>query len=75
MLAGYRQVLGEEHPYTLTSVSSLASVHQALGDLDVARTLHEQALAGRRQVLGDDRPDTLQSMNNLAAIRQELGEL
>jgi hypothetical protein len=75
ILAGYRQVLGEEHPYTLTSVSSLASVHQALGDLDVAHTLHEQALASRRQVLGDDHPDTLQSMNNLAAIRQELGEL
>jgi hypothetical protein len=56
-------------------VSSLASVHQALGDLDVAHTLHEQALASRRQVLGDDHPDTLQSMNNLAAIRQELGEL
>jgi hypothetical protein len=53
---------------------NLASTRRALGDLDGARMLLEQALAGRRRVLGDDHPATLTSMNNLAAVKQQLEE-
>jgi tetratricopeptide (TPR) repeat protein len=74
-LAGYRQVLGDDHPDTLASMDILAETRRALGDLDGARQLFEQALAGRRRVLGDDHPDTLNSMNDLAAVRQKLGQL
>ena len=74
-LAGYRLVLGDDHPDTLTSMDNLAVTRGNLGDLDGARELHEQALTARRRVLGDDHPDTLTSMNNLAETRQAVGEL
>jgi hypothetical protein len=74
-LAGYRRVLGEDHPDTLMSMNNLAEIRRALGDFQGARELHEQTLAGYRRVLGDDHPDTLRSMNNLAAVRQELEDL
>jgi tetratricopeptide (TPR) repeat protein len=74
-LAGFRRVLGDDHPETLTSMNNLATSRYVLGDLDGARDLHEQALAGRRRVLGDDHPDTLTSMSNLAAILADLGDL
>jgi tetratricopeptide (TPR) repeat protein len=73
--AGYRRLLGDDHPYTLTSMNNLATTRRALGDLDGARQLFEQALAAFRRVLGDDHPDTLNSMSNLAATRQDLGDL
>jgi hypothetical protein len=75
ILAGYRRLLGDDHPDTLNSMNSLAVARRDLGDLPGARDLHKQALAARRRVLGDDHPDTLNSMNNLAAVRRELGEL
>jgi hypothetical protein len=75
ILAGYRPLLGDDHPDTISSMNSLAVARRDLGDLPGARDLHEQALAARRRVLGDDHPDTLNSMNNLAAVRRELGEL
>ena len=74
-LAGYRRVLGEDHPYTFTSMNNLATTRGDLGDLQGARQLLEQTLAGRRRLLGEDHPDTLASMNYLANVRRELGEL
>jgi len=54
---------------------NLATTRRALGDLQGAQDLYEQALAGRRRVLGDDHPDTLASMTNLAETRRELDGL
>jgi Tetratricopeptide repeat len=68
-------VLGDDHPDTPTSMNNLAATRRALGDLDGARQLFEQALAGRRRVLGDDHPDTLTSMRSLAEVSRELDEL
>jgi tetratricopeptide (TPR) repeat protein len=74
-LAGYRRVLGDDHPATLASMSHLAETRRALGALHGARELHEQTLAARRRVLGHEHPDTLGSMNNLALTRRDLGDL
>ena len=74
-LAGYRRVLGDDHPVTLTSMSSLAMIRWKLGDLQGARQLYEQALAGRQRVLGDDHPDTMTAMDSLTVVRSELREL
>jgi hypothetical protein len=56
-------------------MNNLAMTRYALGDLDGAHKLLEQAVAGYRRVLGDDHPDTLNSVNNLAAIKQESSNL
>jgi Tetratricopeptide repeat/NB-ARC domain len=74
-LAAHRELLGEDHRHTLSSMSNLAETRLALGDLDGARQLQEQTLASYRRVLGDDHPDTLTSMNNLAETRRVLGDL
>ncbi len=69
------QLLGEEHPNTLTSLHSLALDLHALGEVVAARELNEKTLAVRRRVLGEEHPDTLQSMNNLALALYALGEV
>ena len=74
VLAARRRLLGDEHPDTLTSRSSLAVTLGALGDHVAARTLHEQTLAARRRLLGDEHPDTLSSLNNLAGTLRALGD-
>ncbi|MEM8996385.1 MAG: tetratricopeptide repeat protein, partial [Acidobacteriota bacterium] len=51
----------------------LAETLRALGDIQGARELHEQALDARRRVLGAEHPDTLISINNLAATLSALG--
>jgi len=66
------RVLGEEHPDTLSSMSSLAEMLRAQGNLEGARDLHEKALDVRSRVLGDQHPDTRESVVNLAATLQAL---
>jgi Tetratricopeptide repeat len=60
VLAVRRQVLGEEQPDTLSSMSSMngmANTLRAQGDLAGARSLGERALAIRRRVLGEGHTD------------------
>ena len=69
-----RSKLGEDHPYTLTSMSNLALTYSALGQQDRALVLNEQTLKLRRSKLGEDHPDTLISMGNLASTYSALGQ-
>jgi tetratricopeptide (TPR) repeat protein len=59
--------LGPDHPDTLTTMNSLATVYKAAGKVDRALPLYEESLKLRKAKLGPDHPDTLTSMNNLAA--------
>ncbi|KAK3688861.1 P-loop containing nucleoside triphosphate hydrolase protein [Podospora appendiculata] len=60
-LDGREEVLGLEHPDTLRSVSSLASVLQAQGKYKEAEQMSRRALGGREKVLGLEHPSTLTS--------------
>ncbi|GLA56089.1 hypothetical protein AnigIFM63604_004385 [Aspergillus niger] len=62
-----KQVLGPEHPDTLTSISNLASTYWNQGRWKKAEELIVQVLELRKQVLGHEHPDTLTSMGNLAS--------
>jgi tetratricopeptide (TPR) repeat protein len=66
VLAAREQVLGPDHPDTLTSRNNLAVDYYAVGRVGEAITLHERVLAARERVLGPDHPDTLTSRSNLA---------
>jgi DnaJ-domain-containing protein 1 len=68
VLAARRQLLGEEHPNTLTAMNNLAQTLSAQGDLAGARQMQEQVPAASRQLLGEEHPDTLTAMNNLASV-------
>ncbi len=73
LITQQEQVLGADHPDTLTSRNSLALAYRAGGRTSEAITLHEQTLAARERVLGPDHRDTLSSRNNLALAYQVAG--
>ncbi|KAE8361552.1 purine and uridine phosphorylase [Aspergillus caelatus] len=70
-----KQVLGPEHPDTLTSMANLASTYQNQGRWKEAEELDVQVIELRKQVLGPEHPDTLTSMNNLAYTWKLLGKV
>ena len=67
------EVLGPDHPDTLTSRNNLAYAHESAGRLDQAIALYEQTLTDSERVLGPDHPSTLTSRNNLAYAHQAAG--
>ncbi|RKK93754.1 hypothetical protein BFJ68_g15424 [Fusarium oxysporum] len=62
-----RDVLGEEHPSTLTSMANLASTYWNQGRWKEAEEFEVDVLEIRKRVLGEEHPDTLTSMGNLAS--------
>ena len=69
------QILGSNHPDTLTSRNDLARAYREAGDLDRAIPLLEDTLEARKRVLGDDHADTLITRSNLAFAYQQAGNL
>jgi len=67
-------VLGPEHPDTATSLSNLALVLQAQGDVAGARPLLERALAIKEKMLGPEDSYTALSLNHLALLLQDQGD-
>ena len=61
-----REVLGETHPDTITSINNLASLIQSQGG--EAEPLYLQCLSATREGLGETHPITLTSINNLAYL-------
>ena len=62
------KMLGKNHPSTLTSMDSLASVLDNQGEYKEAKKMHQQALALKETVLGKKHPDTLMSIFCLAYL-------
>ena len=69
------EILGPDHPDTLTSRNNLAGAYYSAGRLGEAIPLYEAVLADSVRVLGDDHPDTLTSRNNLAGAYESAGRL
>jgi tetratricopeptide (TPR) repeat protein len=74
-LATRRQVLGEEHPDTLYSISQMGILLQGMGKLDEAEPYYREALEKRRRILGNEHPDTLTSISNMEFLFQNQGKL
>ena len=62
----YREILGDDHCDTLTTMHNLASTYRAQGRTGEAAGLQEEVLEKSRRILGDDHPDTLTTMDSLA---------
>jgi tetratricopeptide (TPR) repeat protein len=75
VLAWEEQVLGPDHPNTLTSRHNLALAYRATGRLAEALALFERTLADFERILGPEHPATLTSRNNLAYAYQDAGRL
>ena len=66
-------VLGADHPVTLTVRNNLAGAYKSAGRLAEAIELFKQVLAERERVLGADHPVTLTVRNNLASAYESVG--
>ena len=66
-------VLGPDHPDTLTTRNNLASAYDSAGRFGEAIELFEQVLGERERLLGADHPDTLTTRNNLAGAYDSAG--
>ena len=75
VLADSEQLLGPDHPDTLTSRHHLAHANESAGLLATAITLHGLNIADRERVLGPDHPDTLTSRHHLAHANESAGRL
>ncbi|KAI9768501.1 MAG: hypothetical protein M1840_004911 [Geoglossum simile] len=68
-----QEMLGNEHPYTLSSVANLASSYGDLGRNQEAMEMREKALELSRRTLGNQHPNTLKVMAGLAISYDDLG--
>jgi tetratricopeptide (TPR) repeat protein len=75
LVAHFEQVLGPDHPDTLTARNSLAAAYQAAGRAAEAIPLYEQTLAACERLLGADHPRTLNSRSSLAVAYLGAGRL
>ena len=69
----HKEVLGSEHPSTLSSMNNLAWTYTNQGRWEEAQKLLIQVVKSRRAKLGADHPDTLSSMGNLAITYKDQG--
>ncbi|KAL7275526.1 hypothetical protein RUND412_001529 [Rhizina undulata] len=67
-LAGSEEMIGSDHPNTLTILHNMASVFEHLGRHDEALEMYEMALAGRDKSLGSDHPDTLTTVHMMISF-------
>ena len=72
-VAVVEDILGADHPDTLTVRNNLAGAYKSAGHLAEAIELFEQVLVDRVRVLGPDHPDTLNTRNNLAVAYDSVG--
>lgn len=74
VLDGQQQLLGAEHPHTLSTRSSLAADLRAMGDYDAALELDRATYRSWLDTTGDEYPRTLAAANNLALSLLVTGE-
>jgi serine/threonine protein kinase/tetratricopeptide (TPR) repeat protein len=70
-----RELLGEEHQLTLSSMGHVADLYWRQGRLVEAEELAARVLDGTTRVLGEEHPDTLAAANGLALVYADMGRL
>ncbi|KAJ7819663.1 hypothetical protein B0H13DRAFT_2292150 [Mycena leptocephala] len=73
VLKKWKQLLGPDHPHTLTAMGNLAATYRKLGRYQEAEPLESIVLEKQKQLFGADHPNTLFAMGNLAATYRKLG--
>ena len=68
-----QEILGPEHPYTLTASNNLAHAYEAAGYLHDAIRMYEQVLADHTRIFGASHLRTFTIANNLAGAYESGG--
>jgi tetratricopeptide (TPR) repeat protein len=66
------EMLGPEHPDTLSSLNNLAILYHSQGKYEQAKPLYQRALEARERLLGPEHPDTIRVRNNYANLLQKM---
>jgi tetratricopeptide (TPR) repeat protein len=74
-VAAGEEVLGREHPDTLTSVSQLGTVLLRKSEYEEAEAMHRRALEGYEKMLGLEHPYMLTSVSKLGSALWSQGRL
>jgi folate-binding Fe-S cluster repair protein YgfZ len=69
-----KELLGVEHPDTITAMANLAAAYRDLGKYKEAEKLDIQVLDERNRILEAEHPDIINAMGNLAATYHEQGK-
>ena len=69
-----KQLLGENHPDTATSLNNLAQLYNNQGRYEQAEPLFIQAVKISERVLGANHPNTVLYHNNLEHLRTQIQE-
>ena len=67
------RTLGEENPFTLTTMNSLALLYKAQGNYSEAELLYKRALDASDRTLGKENPFALATVNSLASLYEAQG--
>ncbi len=67
------RTLGKEHPFTLTTINSLALLYKAQGSYGEAEPLYSRTLEASERTLGREHPFTLATVNSLASLYKDQG--
>ncbi|KAJ7437338.1 P-loop containing nucleoside triphosphate hydrolase protein [Mycena latifolia] len=70
-----KELLGEDHPDTLTTMGNLAFNYSQMGQFHQAAEVEKVVLSKRRELLGEDHPDTLHSLADLGFICFKMSHL
>ena len=68
-----KELLGEEHPDTITSIGNLANIYSDQGKWNEAEQLKVHVMGMSKKLLGEEHPDTLIYMENLAITYGDQG--
>ena len=63
-----KEILGENHPDTLSFMNNLALLYKKQGKYDKAEPLYIDCLNKNKEIIGENHPDTLSSMNSSAIL-------
>jgi tetratricopeptide (TPR) repeat protein len=67
------RTLGKEHPFTLTTMNSLAAIYTAQGHYREAESLYKRAVEASERTLGKEHSLTQTSLKGLAAVYKAEG--
>jgi hypothetical protein len=70
-----REVLGEKHPDTIESMTSLAATYYQQGQSGEAEEIYVKVLELRREVLGERHPDTIREHGGTGSYISSAGSI
>ena len=65
-----KDLLGEDHPDTLTSMGNLAAIYMNQGQWKEAEALEVVVMEKRKHILGQEHPDTLKHGKSCSHIQE-----